>query len=65
MENLMEALRIVSGSWPIAVIVVGTVGGIVVRRSLYQAMKNERLKEIERNSGSQAVVVQGRRRDDE
>ena len=65
MENLMEALRIVAASWPVAAMVVGVTTGIVVRRSMYQAMNNDRLEKIERAKGNQAVVVHGRHRDDD
>ena len=56
----MEALQIVAGSWPIAAMVVGLSAAFVVRRTLRQAMNNQREKELERAQGNQAVIVRNR-----
>jgi hypothetical protein len=56
----MEALQIVAGSWPIAVMVIGVSAAVVVRRSLKQVMDNDRAKELDRAQGNNAVVVTSR-----
>jgi hypothetical protein len=63
MENLMEALRVIAGSWPIAVMVVGVTTGFFVRRTLYQTINNAHLEKLEQYNGNRAVVVGARQRD--
>lgn len=57
---MMEALRIIAGSWPIACMVVGLAAAVVVRRTLKQAMDNSQALALDRASGNRAVVVQPR-----
>lgn len=60
MDHFLKALELVAGSWPLAVAVVGVAVAIVVRRSLKQAMDNNRAVKIDRAQGNQAVVVRSR-----
>jgi NADH:ubiquinone oxidoreductase subunit F (NADH-binding) len=61
---LMKALEIIAGSWPIAVMVVGVSIALVVRRSIKQAMDNDREAKRDRAMGNQAVVVRDRASDE-
>lgn len=62
MDNVIQIIAIIGNSYPIAFIVVGVTVGIVVRRSMYQMMHNERLEKLDRLHGNNAVVVQSRQR---
>lgn len=59
-EQALKALELISGSWPLAAAVVGIAIAITVRRSLKQAMDNDRADKQDRAQGNQAVVVRGR-----
>jgi hypothetical protein len=56
----MEALRIIAASWPIAVMVVGTIAGIVINSRLKQAQEDSQA--VRDLRASQAVTVQSRER---
>lgn len=55
---MIEYLRIIAGSWPIACTVIGISTAITIRRTLRQAMDNSR--DAREYRASQAVVVRGR-----
>ena len=61
MENLMDALRIIAGSWPIAAIVIGTGTTFAVRRTLKQSMDFSHVERMDQLEGNRAVVVQPRK----
>lgn len=61
---MMRALEIIADSWPIAVMVVGVCAAYVVRRSIKQVVDTNHVEAMDRQSGSRAVVVQGRHSDD-
>lgn len=61
---MMQALEIVAGSWPIAIMVVGATGGFVVWSLLRRVIKGEERKQELRAMGTDAVLVQGRARRD-
>lgn len=61
---MLEGLRIVAGSWPLAVIVVGLAAAYVARRSIAQVLRNRREAEADRAHGNNAVVVQRRAAED-
>lgn len=57
----MQALQIIAGSWPIAIMVIGIATAVVVNRRLKQAMDDSQaVRDLRAN---QAVVV--RNRDDD
>jgi hypothetical protein len=62
MENIMEALRIVAGSWPIAAIVIGTGITFTVRRTWKQSMQLAHEEKMDQLAGNRAVVVQASKR---
>jgi len=56
---MMQALQIVAGSWPMAVIIVG----VAVVAATYLTVRRGMTNEIVRNA-NRAVVVRGRRDDE-
>jgi uncharacterized membrane-anchored protein YhcB (DUF1043 family) len=56
----MEALKIISESWPIAAMVVGLTIAVVVYRLIDRNDKRSHRENMERMQGSGAVVVQHR-----
>ena len=55
---MLEYLKVIAESWPIAVMVIGVSAAIVVRRSLRQAMNNS--AEIQELRASSALVVRNK-----
>lgn len=62
MENLMEAWRILAGSWPVAAIIIGTGGIYAVRKTVRQSMDFAHEEQLARLEGNRAVVVQPKSR---
>jgi len=55
---MLEYLKVIAESWPIAVMVIGISAAIVIRRSLRQAMNNS--AEIQELRASSALVVRNK-----
>lgn len=58
---MMEALKIVADSWPIAFMVLGLAAAYVIRQSLHQSIDAAHTETMDRAKGNQAVVVSERR----
>lgn len=56
-DQALQALKLISESWPLAAAAVGITIALVVRRCFKQALTNEHEKSMDRAQGNKAVVV--------